>query len=52
MVSDDDYHRYAAECLALAQRTSDPNDKARLFDMAEAWRMLAQKRETSAKKEE
>jgi hypothetical protein len=51
MASGDDYHRNAAECLALAQRTSDAGDKARLLDMAEAWRALAQKREAVSKKE-
>ena len=51
MASDDEYHRYAAECLALAQRTTDPNDKARLLDMAQAWRELAQKRESLSKKD-
>ena len=51
MSSDDDYHRYAAECLALAQRTTDPNDKARLLQMAQAWRDLAQKRESLSKKD-
>jgi hypothetical protein len=45
MAAEDDCHRYAAECLALAQRTTDANDKARLLDMAEAWRALALKRE-------
>jgi len=51
MASDEDYHRYAAECLALAQRTADSNDKARLLQMAQAWRDLAQKREALSKKE-
>jgi hypothetical protein len=51
MPSDDDYHRYAAECLALAQNTTDPSDKARLLQMAQAWRDLAQKRESIPKKE-
>jgi len=38
-----DYHRYAAECVRLAQRVSDPMDKARLLDMAETFRELAEK---------
>jgi hypothetical protein len=49
--ADDDYLGNAAECLALAQRTTDPNDKARLLQMAQAWRELAQKRESLSKKE-
>ncbi|MGA7311319.1 MAG: hypothetical protein WBX05_20465 [Pseudolabrys sp.] len=38
-----DYRRYAAECIRLAQRVSDPDDKARLLDMAETFRELADK---------
>lgn len=30
-----DYRRYAAECVRLAQQVADPDDKARLLDMAE-----------------
>jgi hypothetical protein len=45
MAVEDDYRRYAAECLALAKTASDPNDKARLLQMAQAWRDLADKRE-------
>jgi hypothetical protein len=45
MAVEDDYRHYAAECMALAQTASDPNDKARLVQMAQAWRELAEKRE-------
>jgi hypothetical protein len=38
-----DYRRYAAECLALAQRAQDPNDRARLLEMAHAFNELAVK---------
>ncbi|MFZ2094792.1 MAG: hypothetical protein WAU99_23885 [Pseudolabrys sp.] len=38
-----DYRRYAAECIRLAQRVSDSDDKARLLDMAETFRELADK---------
>jgi hypothetical protein len=38
-----DYRRYAAECVRLAQRIEDPLDKARLLDMAETFRELAEK---------
>ena len=38
-----DYRRYAAECVRLAQQVVDPDDKARLLDMAETFRELADK---------
>jgi hypothetical protein len=41
-----DYRRYAAECIRLAQQVSDTVDKARLLDMAETLRELAEKTET------
>jgi hypothetical protein len=44
MGSDGDYQRYAEECLALAIKTSNSGDKARLLQMAQAWRELAEKR--------
>ena len=40
-----DYRRYAAECVRLAQRIEDPDDKARMLDMAETFRELADKYE-------
>ena len=40
-----DYRRYAAECVRLAQQVADPDDKARLLDMAETFRELADKNE-------
>ena len=40
-----DYRRYAAECVKLAQQVADPEDKARLLDMAETFRELAEKNE-------
>jgi hypothetical protein len=43
MTSADDFHRYAAECVALAQQMSDPADKAHMLQMAQAWRELADK---------
>jgi hypothetical protein len=33
--------RFAAECLALAQRTADLNARASLIDMAQKWLDLA-----------
>src|SRR5215510_9117847 len=38
-----DYRRYAAECVRLAQQVADSDDKARLLDMAETFRELADK---------
>ena len=38
-----DYRRYATECVRLAQQVVDPDDKARLLDMAETFRELADK---------
>lgn len=40
-----DYRRYAAECVRLAQQVADSDDKARLLDMAETFRELADKNE-------
>jgi hypothetical protein len=42
MARAEDYRRYAAECLALAQR-ADPRDRARLLEMAQAFNELAAK---------
>jgi hypothetical protein len=43
MATVDEYRRYAAECLALAQQAENPDDKARLLTMAQAWRELARR---------
>jgi hypothetical protein len=43
MARADEYRRHAAECLRVAQRVSDPNDKALLIQMAQRWRELAEK---------
>ena len=43
----DDYRRYAAECLGLAQRAKTPGDRARLLEMAHAWNEMAVKAEQS-----
>ena len=51
MASADDYRRYAAECVALAQRMSDPAEKAVLLQMAQAWHELAEKQEARAANE-
>jgi hypothetical protein len=39
------YRTYAAECLALAQKSQNPEDRARLLQMAQAWRQLAERHE-------
>ena len=36
------YKQYAAECLRIAQNTTDDNQKTRLLEMAEAWQRLAE----------
>ena len=36
------YRRYAAECLRIAQEAHDQAQKMRLIEMAEAWKWLAE----------
>jgi hypothetical protein len=43
MAKAEELRSYASRCLALAQRADDPGDKARLLQMAEAWKALADK---------
>jgi hypothetical protein len=38
-----EYRRFAAEAFELATRTDNQTDKARLIDMADAWRDLAER---------
>jgi hypothetical protein len=45
MASVDNYLQYAEQCVALASKTSNPADKARLLQMAQAWRDLSEKRD-------
>jgi hypothetical protein len=45
MTTADDYRRYAAECMALADRLADAADKSRLIQMAQAFLDLAEKRD-------
>ena len=35
-----EYRAHAAECIRLAQKTSDPQSKMSLLDMARAWLTL------------
>jgi hypothetical protein len=43
MANAEELRGYASQCLTLAQKAKDPSDKARLLQMAEAWRQLADK---------
>ena len=43
MARAEDYRRYAAECLELAERIQDPVHRARLLEMANAFNKLAAK---------
>ena len=45
MASVDRYLQYAEQCVALASKTSNPADRARLLQMAQAWRDLSEKRD-------
>jgi hypothetical protein len=44
MASVEDYLQFAEQCMALAAKSSSPADKARLLQMAQAWRDLSEKR--------
>jgi hypothetical protein len=52
MPSADEYLQYASECVALARRSNDPETKARLLQMAQAWRELAEKVEPASDQRE
>ena len=45
MATSEDLRRYCANCIAFAERVSDPADKARLIEMAQAFIELAWKQE-------
>ena len=45
MTTAEEYRQHAAECLALAERVTNPNDKARLVQMAQAFLELADRRD-------
>jgi hypothetical protein len=44
MAAIDDYRRLAAECLAIARTTTNPNVRAVLVHLAEVWNKLANER--------
>ncbi len=43
MLSAEDCRRYAAECLAIARKAEKPEDRARLLEIAEGWRRMAER---------
>jgi hypothetical protein len=43
MASSDEYFEYAEQCIVLASRAPTSGDKARLLQIAQAWRDLADK---------
>jgi hypothetical protein len=43
MATAEQCRHHAAECLRLAQEAKTPEDRARLLQMAQAWRELADK---------
>jgi hypothetical protein len=51
MASVDEYLQYAEQCLALAAKSANPADKARLLQMAQAWRDLSEKRDNKPNKD-
>ena len=46
------YRRYAADCLKMAQSAANDGDKARLLQMAETWRHLAELAEAKAARDD
>jgi hypothetical protein len=42
------YRHYAAECIRLAQQTQLPPEKDMLLRMAETWRRLADRAESTS----
>jgi hypothetical protein len=47
MRKSDDYRRFAAECLKIAQATEDEQQRALFLQMARTWLTLAQRDETN-----
>jgi len=43
-----EYRAHAAECVRLAQQTSDPQSKSSLLDMARAWLVLVTQNEKNS----
>ena len=51
MSSAEEYRALAEQCFALAQKAADPQDKARLIQMAQSWRELADRVEQRGDKD-
>ena len=45
MASSYEFRRYSANCLAFAENVANPDDKARLIEMAQEFLELAMKQE-------
>jgi len=52
MPSAEEYRAFAEQCFALAQKATDPDDRARLIQMAQSWRELADRFQTRKNKKE
>jgi hypothetical protein len=52
MTQAETYRTNAAECVALAQKAHNPEDRARLLQMAQAWRQLAERFEAKDQREQ
>ena len=52
MTARDEYLQFAEECLRLAKQAVDPDTRARLLDMAQAWRDLSDKAQNPRAKKE
>jgi hypothetical protein len=48
---DDEYRLHAKICLALAQKTDNPESKAALVDLAHSWHTLAQQHDRNSQSE-
>ena len=44
-MTQEEYLKLVAQCIELAQRAENPNDRARFLEMAHAWREFAAKAE-------
>jgi hypothetical protein len=44
------YRTHAAECVALAQKAQTAGDRARLLQMVQAWRELAERHEADGQR--
>lgn len=49
MTKPEEYRRFAAECMQIAQDSRDPQRRASFLDMAHAWLLLAEQSEKNAR---